>query len=231
MTGVELKRYRQSARSTQQAAAAALGVSQTYLSLLETGQRPVTEHLEAKAVAKFRLRPVKLPAAAEHYQVINVSDDRAAAELSSLGHPGSAHVRRSRKRNPTDVLLSVLNSPKRDTRLVEALPWLILEFTDMNWDSLMRTAKVHDLQNRLGFLTEVASCLATSTGDVSKVQLLSKYTADLRRSKLQREDTLCNETMTAAERTWLSRHRPSTARQWNLLTDMSPQNLNTYAVK
>jgi transcriptional regulator with XRE-family HTH domain len=40
------------------------------------------------------------------------------------------------------------------------------------------------------------------------------------RSRLAREDTLCYESMTRAERAWLRSHRPADARRWNLLTDV-----------
>src|SRR5260221_561838 len=54
---------------------------------------------------------------------------------------------------------------------------------------------------------------------------LSEYAAVLERSRLVREDTLCHESLTAAERKWLRENRPAEARHWNLLTGMRVENL------
>ena len=50
--------------------------------------------------------------------------------------------------------------------------------------------------------------------------------ANLERSRLAREDTLSNESMTQAERKWLRQNRPSKARHWNLLTDLDVRHLD-----
>jgi hypothetical protein len=42
----------------------------------------------------------------------------------------------------------------------------------------------------------------------------------LERSRLMREDTLCHESLTEAERRWLRKNRPAEAKHWRLLTDL-----------
>jgi transcriptional regulator with XRE-family HTH domain len=225
MTGHELTRRRREGGLTQEAAAKALGVSQPYLSLLENGDRPLTQKVKNKAVRLFNLSPIELPVKANVHRVVNTSDDRLTADLSALGYKGFSHWKPSRPKNPVDVLLSALNAKKRDARLVEALPWLVLTFSDMQWDNLFLTAKAHDLQNRLGFVTNVARRLAELSGDETKAKKLRKFEAKLEHSKLEREDTLCKDTMTNAERKWLSVQRPESAKHWHLLTDLSPEHL------
>src|SRR5206468_3733473 len=110
--------------------------------------------------------------------------------LSALGYKGFSHWKPSRPKNPVDVLLSGLNAKKRDARLVEALPWLVLTFSDMQWDNLVLTAKAYDLQNRLGFVTNIARRLAELSGEETKANKLRKVEAKLEQSKLEREDTL-----------------------------------------
>ncbi len=223
MTGNQLAKYRKQSKQTQERAARALGVSQTYLSLLENGKRPVTERLKKRAVKVFGLPPTKVPARSERSQVQPVSDDRLAADLSALGYMGFSHLRPSRRRNPADVLLSALNSPKRDARLVEALPWVVLAYPDMEWNSLVKTAKAYDLQNRLGFVTNVARRLAELRGDRETAAKLKSRERDLERSLLAREDTMCNETMTNAERKWLNTNRSEAAKHWRVLTSLTPK--------
>ena len=124
--------------------------------------------------------------------------------------------------------MAALNAPNRDARLVEALPWVVLTFPDMEWKSLTKMAKANDLQNRLGFVVEVARSVALFQGDGATAEKLKRHETELERSLLVREETLCNETMTNAERRWLATRRPEAAKRWRLLTDLSPQNVNYY---
>jgi hypothetical protein len=89
----------------------------------------------------------------------------------------------------------------------------------------VKAAKVNDLQNRLGFITGVARRIAESKGDLKTALKLKRHEAELERSLLVREDTLCNDTMTNAERKWLEIHRPEEARHWRLVTNLSPEHL------
>ncbi len=225
MTGHELKRRRRERGLTQAAAAKALVVSQPYLSLLENGDRPLTQKLKSKAVRLFKLRATELPANAASFKVVSSTDDQLTADLSALGYKGFSHWTPSRRKNPADVLLSALNAGKRDARLVEALPWLVVNFPDMPWDDVVLTAKVYDLQNRLGYVTNVARGLAELWGDETNANKLKVVEARLEKSKLDREDTLCKDTMTNAERKWLRSARPTAAKHWHLLADLTAQQI------
>ena len=86
MTGHQLAQYRKQNRRTQPQAARELGVSQTYLSLLENGKRPVTARLKKKAVRVFNLSPTELPAKFTLAELPDVSDDQLASELARLGY-------------------------------------------------------------------------------------------------------------------------------------------------
>ena len=90
---------------------------------------------------------------------------------------------------------------------------------------MLRNAKLNDRQNRLGFIVDLAEELAEKTGDATRKKSLSDNKAIMDRSRLAREDTLSNESMTQAERKWLRRNRPSKARHWNLLTDLDVTHL------
>lgn len=226
MTGRELKKYRKDSNLTQVKAAKRLGVSQTYLSLLESDKRRLTERLTKKLVNKLHVRPTELPSVVSDHKVSRVSDDQLTADLSALGYQGFSYWKPSRRKNPADVLLSALNSDKRDARLVEALPWLLFNFPDLEWNDVVMTAKAHDLQNRLGFVTNVAKRMAERYGNKATAEKLGTVETRLEDSKLAKEETLCKETMTQTERTWLKAQRPEAAKHWNLLTDLSPQHLN-----
>lgn len=223
MTGRELKAFRLKSQLTQEQAARRMGVSQTYLSLMESGKRPVSEGLKRKLVRTFSVSPTELPAKVKEYKVSKVSDDQLTSDLATLGYPGFSHWRHSRPKNPADVLLAGLYADQRDARLVEAFPWVVLQFPDLDWGSLVATAKLNDLQNRLGFVVSVSRGVADNAGDQTTAERLKSHEAELERSRLAREGTLCNDGMTNAERRWLAANRSTDAKHWRILADLSPQ--------
>jgi transcriptional regulator with XRE-family HTH domain len=223
MTGSNLKEARQRAGWTQQQAASALGVTQAYLSMVERGHRPVTDSVATRAMETFDLSPTVLPLEPENS--LSLSDDDFKAELGTLGYPGFSYLRAKHKRNPAELLSYALNQSDLDARVVEALPWMACEYVDMNWDWLVGHAKQNDRQNRLGFVVTLAGELAEKKGDSSRSEKLNQYRELLDRSRLVREDTLCHDSMTRAERKWLTENRPSEARYWHLLTDLDLKHL------
>jgi hypothetical protein len=72
----------------------------------------------------------------------------------------------------------------------------------------------------------VARRLAELRGEREKAALLATEESRLERSRLAREDTLCHESLTEAEKKWLRKNRPPEARHWGLLTDLSPERLD-----
>lgn len=226
MTGTDLRSGREQRGWTQEQAAVKLGVSQPYLSLLEKGMRRVPDRLARKAATLFGLSATKLPVE-KHWHSVPAKDDRAlASDLAALGYPGLSYLKSRRKRNPAEVVLSALKTKNLDTRLAEALPWVLLEHPELDWQWLISAAKVNDLQNKLGFLTNVARRLAEKLGKNETATLLSAQESALERSRLVQEETLCNDSLTQAERRWLKSNRSDEAKHWNLLTDLSPEHLS-----
>jgi transcriptional regulator with XRE-family HTH domain len=226
MTGTDLKSGREQKSWTQAQAALKLGVSQPYLSLLEKGMRRVPDRLARKAATLFGLSATKLPVETNWHSVQAKDDSALASDLAALGYPGFSYLKSRRKRNPAEVVLSALKTKNLDTRLAEALPWVVLEHPELDWVWLVRAAKVNDLQNKLGFLTNVARRLAEKLGKNETATLLSTQESVLERSRLVQEETLCHDSLTQAERRWLKSNRSNEARHWNLLTDLSPDHLS-----
>jgi transcriptional regulator with XRE-family HTH domain len=227
MTGEQLRTGREKKGWNQVQAALRLGVSQPYLSLLERGERRVPERLGRRAADVYELSAAALPLGTVFKELRTAGRETLASDLAALGYPGLAYLgARRRKRNPAEVLLSGLNTADLDSRLVEALPWVVWNFPEMDWRWVTRVAKLNDLQNRLGFVTNVARRIAEKQGEGEKAELLAGREAELGRSRLAREDTLCHDSLTEAERRWLREHRTSEAEHWGLLTDLSPEHLS-----
>lgn len=225
MDGKALRDARQAKEWTQKEAARALGVTQAYLSMLERGTRGVSAEVARKAVQLLDLPPTALPLRLPTAPSKTGRKRDLGVELGALGYPGFAYLRAKVRRNPAGVLLDALNESDLDARVAEGLPWLALTYVDMDWDWLVRNAKVQDRQNRLGFAVSLATELAQANGDNKREQQLRDHLSVLERARLAREDTFCRDSMTEVERVWLRQHRGGAARHWNLLTDMESKHL------
>jgi transcriptional regulator with XRE-family HTH domain len=203
-----------------------LGVSQAYVNQLEKGKRRFTERLNRKLACVFD-SPVAQPLDEAFRPEKNVDDDRLVGAFADLGYPGFAYVRsRSPKKNPAEVLLTALAQDTLDARLVEALPWLLLRYWNVNQDWLVQHARKFNLQNRLGFVANLAWRLSQSDRqNLERTRALSALESALDEGRLVREDAL-GPLQTNAEKLWLRENRPVEARHWNLLTDLLPQHLN-----
>lgn len=226
MTGEDLKLGRKQKGWTQAEAAQKLRVSQPYLSLLEKGSRRVPEDLARKAAIIFGLSAVALPVNTTVESVQPSDSKTTATDLACLGYPGFSYLKTKRRKNPTEVLLSALSSQRLESRVAEALPWLLLEYPNLDWKLLISAAKLRDLQNKLGLVTCVARILAERRGEFEKAELLRAKEKMLEPSRLLLEDTLCNDSLTHAEKRWLETNRTAEARHWRVLTDLTIEHLN-----
>jgi transcriptional regulator with XRE-family HTH domain len=213
----QLQAARHAAGLTQQQASERLDISQAYLALLERGRRPLTSDLEARLADVYNLGPLALPLRTDGLW----DSSSLAAGLASLGYPGFRQLDGTAVHNPATILLAATASCNVEVRVIEALPWLAVEYCNLNWEWLIREVKIRDVQNRLGFIVTLARQLTEKRNNVAATVKLCEIEATLDRARLVREDTLCQDSLSAAECRWLKKARPAEARHWNLLTDLS----------
>ncbi len=226
MNGEELLQERISRNWEQQDAAAKLKVSQPYLSLIEAGKRRVTPKLARRAIQIFNLPPTALPLESQSKSSRRTKPERLlAAQIAGLGYPKFSHLKKTRKVNPASVLISALKTSDLDSRIVEALPWLIFNFLDMDWSQVFNTTKLYDAQNRLGFLLSLAYKLSVKIKDKNKKILFKELLRALEKSRLARNDSFKRESLTEAEKAWLKKNRPKDARHWRVLSNLSVDHL------
>ena len=94
---------------------------------------------------------------------------------------------------------------------------------DFGW--LVVEAKKFDLQNRLGFVVNLARQLSEKGAEAQRTQALESLESLLERSRLAREDYFYRPPRNDRERKWLTQNRPNAARHWNLLSDLRPEHL------
>jgi transcriptional regulator with XRE-family HTH domain len=226
------KRARKQAGLTQQRAAAKLRVCQSYLSMVENGQRALSPELARSMVHVYKLSPVSFPPSAARWDPRIADPEQLSADLAGLGYPGFAYLRKRRSEgNPGELLLTALAQDRLEARLFEALPWLVLKYWEMDTGWLVQEAKLHDLQNRLGFVVSLARGAASRAGFPSPQRdaALELLESTLKRSLLAKEEALGEVKLSDTEHKWLKVHRPKEARDWNLLTNWRPQTLRYVA--
>jgi transcriptional regulator with XRE-family HTH domain len=221
VSGPDLRNARRERQWTQADLADRLGVSQAYVCLLERNRRAVPRRLAQKLVSVLKLSPSTLPMSAGR---VPLKPEEATAALGAVGYPGFAYLRNRRPLNPTDLLLRALRAGDVDARVVEALPWVLLKYPDLDWALLMREAKVDDLQNRLGFVVSLARQLAELGGEAETAKKLAKQEQALEASRLQREGAF-RESLSDAERRWLRENRTADAARWNMLSTVNAPEL------
>ena len=217
MTYQELRDTRRQLRWTQKQAAEKLGVSQTYLSLMEGGLRPVPATLVNRLAKHAPLPATALPLMDE----VRFQPQAFAASLGAVGYPRFSYLSKSgRRANPATLVLTALTQDQLEPRLTEALPWLLLTYPTLDWHWLVERAKRRNLQNRLGFLVSLARELAEKQSNRDLVGLLARWEQTLEEARLAKVDALSRR-LTSAERQYFQTHRSPTAAHWNLLTGLS----------
>jgi transcriptional regulator with XRE-family HTH domain len=225
MTAEQWATGRGKAGLTQVAAARALDITQPYLSQLETGLRAASAGLARRAAKLYKLPASALPLP-EPLEVQDVSPDDLQGKLAALGYPGFEHVRSKAGANPAEVILAAVVKRDLDARLVEALPWVLSAYPDLNWEWLRDRVKLQNAQNRLGYVVHLAEQVARTLPEHEKALCaLSSWESELEEARLAPEGTLCRDSMSEAERVWLRAHRPNAAAHWNLLTSLTAEQL------
>ena len=172
-------------------------------------------HLEC--IIASRGKPLKPLGTANLGQLDSAS---LAEQLASLGYPGFRQLAGAPAQNPAKVLFAALAAGEVEVRVTEALPWLVLEYADLDWEWLVREAKAQRVQNRLGFVVTLARQVAEAKGDDPRAAKLRRVEGFLDEFRLPGEDTLCQALLSRAERRWLRQKRTREAAHWNLLTDL-----------
>lgn len=227
MNGAVLKRARSGAGWTQSRLADKLGVTQAYLSLMESGGRRVPPRLARRVARLLDLPPTVLSVDTSSTSRHPLTDRWVEAQLARLGYPGYAYRNRpGAVHHPEEVLLAGLSLDELDPRLAEALPWLLLRYEGVDERRLADQAKLRNLQNRLGFVVALARQAAErNPGFRRRVEGLTRFEEALEPSRLAREETLGQPHASGRLRAWLREERSDTARHWNLLSDLKVEHL------
>ena len=130
------------------------------------------------------------------------------------------------RQDPAVVLLAAIACDELEPRVLRALPWLALEYCELDWNWAIKEARRRAKQNRLGFVVSLAQQLgARSYGNEEKLAVLASAEERLFEYRLDDEDTLCQSAMPEGSKRWLRENRGREARLWNILTDLEAATL------
>ena len=243
-----LSAYRNARKWTQAQLAEILGVSQAYVSQLERGGRPISRKLAARLARLPDLPPAVVPPG---HAELDAADADFAADLAALGYPGfrqtagsllgpSPHTPRATPKNPAAVIAAILSRKQVAPSVMAAIPWVLVTHTDLDAAWLVDQTRRRNLQNRLGFLADLALDLlrarakdhksdedrasdadAAGSDDLpARISHLETLRTNLETSRLANPDTLARM-LTSTERQFFEEHRSPAARHWNLLTGLT----------
>jgi hypothetical protein len=134
-------------------------------------------------------------------------EDHLEKALAVLGYPGFAYLTSYLKFetdyegafDPTELIRWAIAQNVLNTRVMEALPWLIAAYaTQVDWKRLIGSAQRHAVQNRLGYLACLALQLVESKQSLSHPEarrLLKESVSRLQEIRQPQEQTLMNEEM------------------------------------
>lgn len=156
-------------------------MSQAYVSQVEAGARPISRKLAARLARLPDLPPGIVPPG---HADLDAADADFAADLTALGYPGFADraaapmldfeagdtntksARETRRastlaptplpRNPAAVIVAILSRRQVAPSVMAAIPWVLVTHADLDAPWLVDQARRRNLQNRLGFLTDLA---------------------------------------------------------------------------
>ncbi len=148
---------------------------------------------------------------------IFMKDDELAIAIGSLGYPGFSHLRSGEPVDPAAVLLDAIDRDELDPRVREGLPWIPRAFPDLNWDWLIAEAQRRNLQNRLGFIVDLAALSSSYLAVHQKLTAVTERIAEIRRDEW---DTLSNQSMTKDERAFVHSLRFPIAERWHIDSDL-----------
>lgn len=111
--------------------------------------------------------------------------------------------------------------------MAQALPWLMLRYWQAGSDWLIGEARKLNLQNRLGFVVNLARLVSENhrAQNEQRSHALGQLETTLNTSRLANEDAFYRQPHTDGERGWLLKNRSEEARHWNLRTDLRPEHL------
>jgi hypothetical protein len=107
-----------------------------------------------------------------------------------------------------------------EPRVMEGLFWSLTKYWQMDRTWLVQVAKLHGLQNKLGFAAETMLRAGPQHVWAGAMEQLRLALVPVR---LHEESTLCQRPLLAGEKRWVGENRTRTAVQWNLWTDFKPE--------
>jgi hypothetical protein len=148
--------------------------------------------------------------------------------LGALGYPGFqslfSGLEAEEGHDPAVVLMAALACDRLDELVVEALPWLVLRFDNLDWQWLLAEARRRGVQNRLGFVVSLAVRAAAGSLGMDRLTRLAAIEEDLFACRLPKQETRWLR-MPPARRHSAAARRSQEAAQWGVPSSLRPDEI------
>lgn len=124
--------------------------------------------------------------------------------------------------------MDALDRSDLDVRTAEGLPWVVLQYSHLDWPWLLREVKLRNRQNRLGFVVSLVKGAALQNGVLAVLMSLEPVSGQLEDARLAKEDTLCQESWPASRKQHARERRSNLAAHWKLDTLITGADLAYY---
>lgn len=148
--------------------------------------------------------------------------------LGALGYPGFlslfSEIEAEEGHDPAVVLMAALACDRLEEPVIEALPWLVLRYENLDWDWLVAEARRRGVQNRLGFVVSLALRASAGSLGMERLTRLASIEEELFACRLPRQETRWLR-VPPARREFVAARRSEEAAQWGVLSCLRPDEL------
>jgi hypothetical protein len=148
--------------------------------------------------------------------------------LGALGYPGFlslfSELEAEEGHDPAVVLMAALACDRLDDAVVEALPWLVLRYENLDWHWLLAEARRRGVQNRLGFVVSLAVRAAAGSLGMERLTRLAAIEEELFACRLPKQETRWLR-VPPARRQFVAARRSAEAAQWGVSSCLRPDEI------
>ncbi len=120
--------------------------------------------------------------------------------------------------------MAALACDRLDEIVVEALPWLVLRYDNLDWQWLLAEARRRGVQNRLGFVVSLAVRAAAGSLGMDRLTRLAAIEEDLFACRLPKQETRWLR-MPPARRQSAAARSSQEAAQWGVPSSLRPDEI------
>lgn len=148
--------------------------------------------------------------------------------LGALGYPGFrslfSEIEAEQDHDPAVVLMAAIVCDRQQDPVIEALPWLVLRYENLDWNWLLAEARRRGVQNRLGFVVSLAVRAGAGSLGMDRLTRLAAVEEELFACRLARQETRWLR-VPPSQRGFIAARRSQEAALWGVPCCLRPEEI------